>query len=144
MASASKTPNLNLPQWVGTEKPERTDFNEAFLAIDGYADWVSSVSVSAIGTNWAGSLTFRINRLGQVHMYGSLTVGERTATHVVLTAPSGYRPNARVVVRAYDTSSDQLIVPLLLAVSGPLSNRDPDRTSMTVSGTIEVNELYQT
>ena len=34
MASASKTPNLNLPQWVGTEKPERTDFNEAFDAID--------------------------------------------------------------------------------------------------------------
>ncbi len=35
MASASKTPNLNLPQWVGTEKPERTDFNAAFDAIDG-------------------------------------------------------------------------------------------------------------
>ena len=34
MASASKTPNLNLPQWVGTEKPERTDFNAAFDAID--------------------------------------------------------------------------------------------------------------
>ena len=34
MASASKTPNLNLPQWVGTEKPERTDFNAAFNAID--------------------------------------------------------------------------------------------------------------
>ena len=37
MASASKTQNLNLPQWVGTEKPERTDFNAAFLAIDGAA-----------------------------------------------------------------------------------------------------------
>ena len=34
MASASKTPNLNLPQWVETEKPERTDFNTAFDAID--------------------------------------------------------------------------------------------------------------
>ena len=34
MASASKTPSLNLPQWVGTEKPERTDFNAAFDAID--------------------------------------------------------------------------------------------------------------
>ena len=34
MASASKTPNLNLPQWVGTEKPERTDLNAAFDAID--------------------------------------------------------------------------------------------------------------
>ena len=36
MASASKTPNLNLPQWVGTEKPERTDFNAAFDAIDDH------------------------------------------------------------------------------------------------------------
>lgn len=34
MASASKTPNLNLPQWVGTEKQERTDLNAAFDAID--------------------------------------------------------------------------------------------------------------
>jgi len=34
MASASKTPNLNLPQWVGTEKPERTDFNAANSNID--------------------------------------------------------------------------------------------------------------
>lgn len=34
MASTNKTPNLNLPQWVGTEKPERTDFNAAFDAID--------------------------------------------------------------------------------------------------------------
>jgi len=35
MASAAKTPNLGLPQWVAGEKPERTDFNAAFLAIDG-------------------------------------------------------------------------------------------------------------
>lgn len=34
MASAATTPNLNLPQWVGTENPERTDFNAAFDAID--------------------------------------------------------------------------------------------------------------
>lgn len=34
MASTDKTPNLNLPQWVASEKPERTDFNDAFSAID--------------------------------------------------------------------------------------------------------------
>ena len=34
MASASKTPNLNLPQWLETEKPERTDFNAAFATLD--------------------------------------------------------------------------------------------------------------
>ena len=42
MASASKTPNLNLPQWVGTEKPERTDFNTAFDAIDTAVEAVST------------------------------------------------------------------------------------------------------
>ena len=42
MASASKTPNLNLPQWVGTEKPERTDFNAAFNEIDANLNLVES------------------------------------------------------------------------------------------------------
>ena len=42
MASASKTPNLNLPQWVGTEKPERADFNAAFDAIDQALSTMSS------------------------------------------------------------------------------------------------------
>ena len=34
MASASKTPSLNLPQWVEPEKPELTDFNAAFATLD--------------------------------------------------------------------------------------------------------------
>lgn len=34
MGSVTKTTNLALPQWSATEKPERTDFNAAFLAID--------------------------------------------------------------------------------------------------------------
>lgn len=34
MSSANKTPNLNLPQWEASEKLERTDFNDAFGAID--------------------------------------------------------------------------------------------------------------
>ena len=35
MSSAATTPNLGLPQWVAGEKPERADFNAAFLALDG-------------------------------------------------------------------------------------------------------------
>ena len=34
MSSAVKTPNLGLPQWVTGEKPERADFNAAFLTLD--------------------------------------------------------------------------------------------------------------
>ena len=54
MASASKTPNLNLPQWVESEKPERTDFNAAFLALDGIIDLiypVGSIYISTVATN---------------------------------------------------------------------------------------------
>lgn len=43
MASASKTPNLNLPQWVATEKPEMVDFNGAFNTIDGNIDNLNKV-----------------------------------------------------------------------------------------------------
>lgn len=38
MSSASKTPNLNLPQWAANEKPEQTDFNSAFGTIDSLID----------------------------------------------------------------------------------------------------------
>lgn len=35
MASTNKTPNYNLPQWVGTDHPTFSeDFNDAFSAID--------------------------------------------------------------------------------------------------------------
>lgn len=55
MASASKTPNLNLPQWVGTEKPERTDFNAAFDAIDDHVAESSSKHIKESGSNPNGS-----------------------------------------------------------------------------------------
>ena len=51
MASASKTPNLNLPQWVGTEKPERTDFNAAFDAIDDHVAESASKHIRESGSN---------------------------------------------------------------------------------------------
>jgi hypothetical protein len=35
MAYSNQTPALGLPQWEGTDPPERTDYNDAFLAIDG-------------------------------------------------------------------------------------------------------------
>lgn len=73
--AAAATPNLGLPQWVAAEKPERTDFNAAFLAIDGaviiasgsnaYGSYVqfadgtmicygSNVTTTAIDTVWGG------------------------------------------------------------------------------------------
>ena len=55
MASASKTPNLNLPQWVGTEKPERTDFNAAFDAIDDHVAESASKHITESGSNANGN-----------------------------------------------------------------------------------------
>lgn len=34
MASTNKTPNYNLNQWVGTDTPQRIDFNDDNAAID--------------------------------------------------------------------------------------------------------------
>lgn len=54
MASAATTSNLGLPQWVETEKPQRTDFNTAFDAIDDAI--VSQVYSVNITTTWTGSV----------------------------------------------------------------------------------------
>ena len=35
MAYSNQTPVLGLPQWEGTDPPERIDYNDAFLTIDG-------------------------------------------------------------------------------------------------------------
>jgi len=43
MASANKTPNYDLPQWVATDKPERTDFNQAMSDIDTNLNLVQSM-----------------------------------------------------------------------------------------------------
>lgn len=51
MSYSDKTPNLNLPQWVGTEKPERTDFNAAFTAIDAAIGGIIESGSNANG-NW--------------------------------------------------------------------------------------------
>ena len=62
MASASKTPNLNLPQWVETEKPERTDFNAAFDALDV----ALSGATGSYGT-WTPVLSFGGASVGMVY-----------------------------------------------------------------------------
>lgn len=48
MSSVNKTPNLNLPQWAANEKPERTDFNSAFDAID---DTIGKFRYQSIGVS---------------------------------------------------------------------------------------------
>lgn len=57
MSSASKTPNLNLPQWAANEKPERTDFNTAFDSIDDIirsGTWTPTI----VGNTTAGTQTY--------------------------------------------------------------------------------------
>ena len=75
MASASKTPNLNLPQWVGTEKPERTDFNAAFDAID-----------TTVASHLAESVSDGVHGLGVVTAYMTLL---NSSTNGVLLTKQG-------------------------------------------------------
>lgn len=72
MASAATTSNIGLPQWVETEKPERTDFNAAFDAIDD--------ALSGINVNTAGSHNglFRGSALGAsvtIDQYAAIAAG---------------------------------------------------------------------
>lgn len=86
MSSASKTPNLNLPQWAANEKPERTDFNSAFGAIDGViksGTWTPTV----VGHTTAGKQTYttqagtwtRIGKRVIVDGYIACTIGSTAA-----------------------------------------------------------------
>lgn len=120
MASASKTPNLNLPQWVGTEKPERTDFNAAFDAIDDHvADNTSAHGINlkankALGgmvslslqNGWGGGVDVRKNDLGQVTLSGTVSIGTETRGTIIATLPAEYNPiAARVVIQAYSNTT---------------------------------------
>lgn len=51
MSFTNKTPNYNLPQWIGTDKPAwLTDMNGAFSAIDTAIKGVGDTSDSAVST----------------------------------------------------------------------------------------------
>ena len=102
MASASKTPNLNLPQWVETEKPERTDFNTAFDAIDDVIDGGSATPFAAmpyVGTapiiesgsntdgHWVKFADGTLIQWGKIIYTGSVS-------NTALSAGGGYRTSA--------------------------------------------------
>ena len=93
MASASKTPNLNLPQWVGTEKPERTDFNAAFDAIDDNLNLVQSERVDHVAVllnSWTGTLKVSKNMVGVVNINADLIVGNVADGLFIAELPLGY------------------------------------------------------
>ena len=102
MASANKTPNLNLPQWVGTEKPERTDFNAAFDAIDTtvashLADETQYEAVLING--FTGSVKYSKDAHGNVKL--SITIEGLTTTTAntqVCIIPQGYRPSVIIPI----------------------------------------------
>lgn len=58
MASTNKTPNYNLPQWVGTDHPTFSeDFNDAFSAIDTAMENNKTTAESAQTTATAAKST---------------------------------------------------------------------------------------
>ena len=106
MASANKTPNLNLPQWVGTEKQERTDLNVAFDAIDDKFTDVDGKFISeswitpTLGSDWVNYdavneavAGYYKDSMGVVHLKGTLKGGLGSST--MWNLPAGYRPSER-------------------------------------------------
>ena len=75
MASAATTPNLNLPQWVGTEKPERTDFNAAFDAIDEFWKYIYPVGCLFETTDSAFNPQTHFGGTWEQYGAGRVTVG---------------------------------------------------------------------
>lgn len=58
MSSTNKTPNYNLPQWVGTDHPTFSgDFNSAFSAIDTGMNNNKTTAESAQATAQAAQST---------------------------------------------------------------------------------------
>ena len=104
MASASKTPNLNLPQWVGTEKPERTDFNAAFDAIDDASALGTPVSIT-LQNDWTGTAQVSKNGFGMVRLVFDLTPGTVTTLTQLCTIPSGYRPTRELSMPVINMSN---------------------------------------
>lgn len=116
MAATNSTTNLGLPQWVATDKPERTDFNAAFDAIDTtvaahLADDVNPHSIYAKITqeDWIeptllngwdiGDVTvplrYRKNTLGIVEIQGQVAGGVMAVPIFIL--PSGYYSTSNLI-----------------------------------------------
>ena len=115
MASATKTPKLALPQWTASEKPERTDFNDAFDKIDDFAildAWHAATLVNSWAA-WGGQRvpSYRKDAQGKVSLSGFITGG--ASNSVAFTLPAGYRPT---VVESF-CISDQAVYPGFVTIS---------------------------
>ena len=65
MAATNSTTNYGLPQWVATDKPERTDFNTAMADIDTNINLVQSgdeTDWTPVLLNFNGTYTSRIGK----------------------------------------------------------------------------------
>ena len=87
MSSAAKTPNLGLPQWVTGEKPERADFNAAFLAIDAAAG--SKTTETIIGT-WCGHVLYAKTISYGTFANASVAHGITSPTRVMIDFSKSY------------------------------------------------------
>ena len=121
MASAATTANLGLPQWVAAEKPERTDFNAAFLAIDTtLAEKSDLLTYVAPATSGALHLQ-RAGNTVQLYAWAGHASLPTSMTALWETIPVGYRPAQaldRAVGSAWATSGTYTgYVPLIAIIN---------------------------
>ena len=152
MASASKTPNLNLPQWVETEKPERTDFNAAFDAIDTTIDAKANKAMgqtftATLQNGWTGTLLYSKNELGQVYIRTTvdLTMGTTTLGTAITTLPEGYRPVSSVSINAIDAyGTTKAVLGFYVNSAGVLSIRNPFASEAQTGRQVSIQGIFQT
>ena len=95
MASTNKTPNYNLPQWVGTDHPTFSeDFNDAFSAIDTAMNSNKTAAESAQSTATAAKSTAESAQSTATAAKSTAESAQSTATTAKSTAESAQAASA--------------------------------------------------
>jgi len=124
-----------LKKWIGTQAmtaffDQLNDNVDATNAAIDLAEQNSTTVASLLAggeeytltlqNGWTGTLIYRKNGLGQVHIKGNITSPSSVATRqLIATLPSGYRPSYNLAFNAYNAFAGRI---LLMGVINPSGN----------------------
>jgi len=111
-------------------------------AIVAYVPPIEDFIVGTLVNGWSGSLSFRKNMLGQVHVYGTITVV--TPTQSVMLLPVGYRPIKVVCFPMRNALSEVENGLTVSDTSGELKMRNPIFSTLVTGNVLPINILFQT
>lgn len=111
MASTNSTTNYGLPQWLATDKPERTDLNTAFDALDTnlnlvqegvdlkanktQGEWITPALLNGwVAFDASRIPMYRIDEFSNLQIKGMAKSGTINAN--IFTLPTGYIPSRTI------------------------------------------------